>query len=119
MSLSPLDYAQKHFPHPIASCVFGLNRAVSSHEKRDRIIEVFRTSIRILCAYAIGVRTQFGEGPDGTSKTLSGLVEGLRRRGLDSTRAATRIQIETGAVSHSWNGAALSQKTIRLCSADQ
>lgn len=82
MSSSIFDTAQQRFPHPIADTVSGLNRAVSSHEKRDRIIEVFRTSIRLLCAYAIGVRTQFGEGPDGASQTLSKLMEGLRRRGL-------------------------------------
>lgn len=82
MSERILDYAQEQYPHPISDTVSGLKRAISSHEKRDRIIEVFRTSIRLLCACAIGVRGQFGEGPDGASKTLGGLVEGLRRRGL-------------------------------------
>ena len=82
MSASILDYAQKHFPCPIADAASELNRSVSSHEKRDRIIEVFRTTIRLLCAYAIGVRVQFGEGPSGVSKNLPALLEGLRRRGL-------------------------------------
>ena len=82
MSFSILEYAQKNYPYPIAESVFGLIRAVSSHEKRDRIIEVFRTTIRFLAAYAIGVRTQFGPGPDGETKTLSNLIVSLRRRGL-------------------------------------
>ena len=73
---------RKNYPYPIAESVFGLIRAVSSHEKRDRIIEVFRTAIRFLAAYAIGVRTQFGTGPDGETKTLSNLIASLRRRGL-------------------------------------
>ena len=52
--------------------------AVSSH-KRDRIIE-FSHYIRILCAYAIGIRA-FGEGRMGFP-FLNNLVEKLRRRGL-------------------------------------
>ncbi len=61
MSDSILDYAQKHFPTPIATAVDGLNRAVSLHERRDRILDVFRTTMRVLSAYAIAVRVQFGE----------------------------------------------------------
>ena len=38
-----LDYVQEQYPHPISDTVSGLKRAISSHEKRDRIIEVFRT----------------------------------------------------------------------------
>ena len=82
MSNSIFKLASSTFPQPVAVAVFRLNRSVSLHEKRDRIVEVFRTSIRYLAAISIGVRIQFGEGPDGSSKSLSDLVEGLRRRGL-------------------------------------
>ena len=48
MSDSILDHAQNATP-PIAA-VDGLNRAVSLHERRDRIIDVFRTTMRVLSA---------------------------------------------------------------------
>ena len=82
MSMSTRQQAQQQAPQPIADAVFWLNRTVSPHEKRDRIVEVFRTSIRLLAAIAIGVRVQFGSGPDEESKQLQSMVEGLRRRGL-------------------------------------
>ena len=77
-----LSTAQHSYPQPIADSVAELNHSVSLHEKRDRIIEVFRTTTRLLAAIAIGVRVQFGVGPEGESKTLSSLMAGLRRRGL-------------------------------------
>ncbi|MCB9679748.1 MAG: hypothetical protein H6737_31870 [Alphaproteobacteria bacterium] len=69
-------------PVPMADAVTGLLAAENAHERRDRIVEVGRTAIRLLAALAIAGRHAAGPGPEPTAPHTIELLETLRTRGL-------------------------------------
>ena len=69
-------------PLPIADAIADLVAADSLHERRDRVVECFRATIRYLAAITLATRVQYGPGPVNESAELEQLVRGLRRRGL-------------------------------------
>jgi len=77
-----VDRALAGYPLPIADAVSSLEAAASPHEERDRIIEVFRASIRFLGAIVLAARLQHGPGPGKESKDLPNLERSLSQRGL-------------------------------------
>ncbi len=70
------------FPTPIADAVVALLAAESPFEQRDRVVEIFRAELRLLAAYVLAIRVQFGPGPDGESTAAPELLRSLRARGL-------------------------------------
>jgi WD40 repeat protein len=70
------------YPLPIADAASVLAAADGLHERRDRVVECFRATLRLLASIALSVRVQFGAGPGGESAEVADLVRGLRGRGL-------------------------------------
>ena len=69
-------------PLPIADAVAALEAAENLHERRDRVVEVFRAAVRTLAANVLAVRVQYGTGPGDESPQVAQLLRLLRRRGL-------------------------------------
>ncbi|MBL8744058.1 MAG: hypothetical protein JNK04_23285, partial [Myxococcales bacterium] len=70
------------FPTPIADAVMALLAAESAFEERDRVVEIFRAELRLIAAYVLSARVQFGPGPDGEAPSVPELLRSLRARGL-------------------------------------
>ena len=81
-SQDSIDQVLSRYPTPIADAVAGLESSDSAHERRDRVVEVFRAVIRLLGAMALAARVQFGPGAGEDSARIRVLLRGLRRRGL-------------------------------------
>jgi WD40 repeat protein/energy-coupling factor transporter ATP-binding protein EcfA2 len=73
--------ARQH-PLPIADAMTALLAAQSPHERRDRVVECFRATLRYVAAVALAARVQFGPGPGDESAQVADLMRSLRRRGL-------------------------------------
>lgn len=69
-------------PLPVADALAALEAADNPHQRRDRIVECFRTVVRYHAALALAARLQFGPGPDGDAPELHDLLRALRRRHL-------------------------------------
>ena len=69
-------------PLPVADALAALLAADSAFEERDRVVEVFRASLRLLAAVALAARLQLGPGPAGESPQVPELLRTLRSRGL-------------------------------------
>jgi energy-coupling factor transporter ATP-binding protein EcfA2 len=69
-------------PAPIADAVFALEAAENLHERRDRVVEVFRTILRLLSTMALAVRLQRGTGGGDDTAHVRELLCSLRQRGL-------------------------------------
>ncbi len=76
-----VDRILARYPPPVADAVCALEASDSLHERRDRVVEVFRTTVRLLAALSLCARLQYGAGP---AEERSGLIRLLRtlRRGL-------------------------------------
>jgi WD40 repeat protein len=82
MKIELTERVLSRHPLPIADAVAGLEAAENPHERRDRIVAVFRSVIRTLAAYCLAVRLQYGPGPGDVPAQLPELLRTLRRRGL-------------------------------------
>ena len=69
-------------PAPIADAVFALKAAENLHERRDRVVEVFRTILRLLSTISLAVRLQRGTGAGDDTPHVRDLLKSLRQRGL-------------------------------------
>lgn len=76
------ERARARFPLPIADAVAALDCAENAHQRRDRVVECFRTVIRYHAALALSARVQYGPGPGGDRADLQTLLRALRRRHL-------------------------------------
>ncbi len=52
------------YPPPVADAVCALEASGSLHERRDRVVEVFRTTVRLFAALSLCARLQYGAGPE-------------------------------------------------------
>ena len=69
-------------PVPIADATAALLAADSVYERRDRVVETFRATLRVLAGLALAARLQFGAGPGKQSGQLENTLRSLRSRGL-------------------------------------
>lgn len=76
-----LDRARVHWPVPVADALAALDTSTSLHERRDRVVEVFRVCVRLMAAYSVAARVQYGPG-SGDSPQVLPLLTRLRARGL-------------------------------------
>ena len=74
--------ARATYPLPVADAVAALDAADNPHQRRDRVVECFRTIIRYHAALALAARLQFGPGPTGDGADLQRLLRSLRSRHL-------------------------------------
>jgi WD40 repeat protein len=80
--LSALASALYTTPTPIADSLSLLLSAESRFEERDRVVEVFRSQLRLLATFVLAARVQFGPGPGAPSPQVADLLRQLRGRGL-------------------------------------
>ena len=69
-------------PSPIADALYGLEGAGHPFEKRDRIVEVFRTLCRTIAGITLAVRVQYGSGPLPESQEILKLFSKLHDQHL-------------------------------------
>jgi WD40 repeat protein len=69
-------------PLPVADAVAWLESSSSLHERRDRVVEVFRAIVRFLAAVTLAARVQYGPGPGEDADTVGQLKRQLWQRGL-------------------------------------
>ena len=74
MKIELTERVLSRHPLPIADAVAGLEAAENPHERRDRIVAVFRSVIRTLAAYCLAVRLQYGPGPGDVPAQLPELL---------------------------------------------
>ncbi len=69
LNLAPdlVDRALTRHPVPIADATSALAAADSLLERRDRVVETFRTVMRFLGSLALAARVQYGPGPGSES----------------------------------------------------
>lgn len=77
-----VDEVLSTYPLPIADSVVALEASDSHHQRRDRVVEVFRTTLRYLSAIALSSRIQFGSGAGDDDPHVVHLLRTLRQRGL-------------------------------------
>ncbi len=77
-----VDRILRHHPAPIADAVYALEAADNLNERRDRVVEVFRTILRLLSTLALAARIQRGHGSTEDNPQVRDLLVELRRRGL-------------------------------------
>lgn len=81
----PEDVAERVLathPLPIADAFGALVAADSPFEQRDRVVEVFRATLRTLSAVTLAARVQYGPGPGSEPAQIAELIRSLRGRGL-------------------------------------
>jgi WD40 repeat protein len=81
----PEDVAERVLathPLPIADAFGALVAADSPFEQRDRVVEVFRATLRTLSAFTLAARVQYGPGPGSEPGQIAELIRSLRGRGL-------------------------------------
>ncbi|MFO0592473.1 MAG: AAA family ATPase [Polyangiaceae bacterium] len=84
-ALLPEDVSERILaasPLPIADAFGALVGAESAFEQRDRVVEVFRATLRTLSAFTLAARLQFGPGPGAEPAQIPELIRSLRSRGL-------------------------------------
>lgn len=69
-------------PLPIANAVAELEAALNPHEERDRLVEVFRATLRCLGGLALAARLEVGPGPKRPSAEVDERLSRLRRQAL-------------------------------------
>jgi WD40 repeat protein len=69
-------------PAPVAEAVFAMETADSLHEQRDRVVEVFRTALRLMSTIAVAARLQRGPGAAEDAPRVREIFQQLRQRGL-------------------------------------
>jgi WD40 repeat protein/formylglycine-generating enzyme required for sulfatase activity len=70
------------YPLPIADAVTALVGSDNLHERRDRVVEVFRAAVRLLAVTALTARVQYGAGPTGDGAGVRETLRRLRRQSL-------------------------------------
>ncbi len=77
-----IERATSVYPTPVADAVNAVASAANLHERRDRVVECFRTTHRSLAGLALAARLYRGEGPGGEAESVAGWIHTLRQHGL-------------------------------------
>ena len=77
-----LDRAVARYPLPVADAVAALAAAEGVHEARDRVVEVFRATLRWLALLALAARTQYGSPGRSEGAEVAELLGVLAHRAL-------------------------------------
>lgn len=85
MAVLPTDVLERALsrqPLPVANALVELEAALSIHEQRDRMVEVFRALLRVLGGLALAGRVHVGPGPRSAERTVDERLLKLRRQAL-------------------------------------